>query len=378
METHRPINQSHSFQESSNPNQTHRYLHHCAEQSALPQESEIHMTIAQDMLTKIEAELQRQVARLDEPRTKNFHEMLAYHLGWTGEGAGPEATGKRIRPLLLLLTCAASNENNEWESALPAAAAVELIHNFSLVHDDIQDNSDKRRGRPTVWKIWGAPMAINVGDALFVIAHQSILDITPTHPPSTVIRAASLLHTACLELTRGQYLDMSYEKRTDLAAEDYWPMVTGKTGALLSACCHIGAALGGANEEQQELYRLFGQHLGLAFQAKDDILGIWGDEALTGKSTASDLVEGKNSLPILAGLGKKGKFAERWAKGKIQPEEVEELSRILAVEDGYAVAYDAVQSMTDLAQRNLQEAEPKGEAGDALFDLLERLLTRQQ
>ena len=103
------------------------------------------------MLPAIEAELQRQVTRLDEPHTRPFYDMLTYHMGWTGEGAGSEATGKRIRPLMVLLTVAACN--TEWLHAASAAAAVELVHNFSLVHDDIQDNSDKRRGRKTTWKI---------------------------------------------------------------------------------------------------------------------------------------------------------------------------------------------------------------------------------
>src|SRR5512142_2247560 len=132
------------------------------------------------LLPYIEAELQRQVCRLDAPRTKPFHEMLTYHMGWTGEGAGSEATGKRIRPLMVLL-CAASC-GASWQLALPAAAAVELVHNFSLVHDDIQDNSDKRRGRPTVWAKWGAPMAINVGDALFVLSNQAITDLKKSYP----------------------------------------------------------------------------------------------------------------------------------------------------------------------------------------------------
>jgi len=107
------------------------------------------------LLPHIELELQKQISRLDQPRTQHFHEMLTYHMGWTGEGAGPDATGKRIRPLLVLLTCLASSQGEEkdemWQAALPAAAAVELVHNFSLVHDDIQDNSPKRRGRDTTW-----------------------------------------------------------------------------------------------------------------------------------------------------------------------------------------------------------------------------------
>ena len=328
------------------------------------------------LLSDIELELQRQVSRLDSPRTKAFHEMLTYHMGWTGEGAGPSATGKRVRPLMVLLCTAACGA--DWQSALPAAAAVELVHNFSLVHDDIQDNSDKRRGRPTSWVKVGTPMAINVGDALFVISNQAIIDLKENYPAETVVRAAEILHNTCLELTRGQFLDMSYEERTDLTVDDYWPMVAGKTAALLSACCHIGSLLGGADEGKQEAYRSFGQYLGLAFQVQDDILGIWGDEAITGKSAASDLVEGKNSLPVLAGLGTNGKFAERWRKGPIMFDELENVARLLSAEGGYSTAYDAAQQMTDLALLNLQEADPQGEAGDELYVLTHKLLKRNQ
>jgi geranylgeranyl diphosphate synthase type I len=330
-----------------------------------------------ELLSAIESELQKQVSRLDSPRTKPFHEMLTYHMGWTGEGAGPAATGKRIRPLLVLL-CASACGAADWKSALPAAAAIELVHNFSLAHDDIQDNSAKRRGRDTVWVKWGAPMAINAGDALFVMSSQAIIDLKNSYPAEVVVKAAEILHNTCLDLTRGQYLDMSYEERSDLGVEDYWHMIAGKTAALISACCHLGALLGGADEEKQEVYRSFGHYLGLAFQVQDDILGIWGDEKVTGKSIASDLVEGKNSLPVLAGLGKKGKFAERWAQGPIKPEEVGEVSRLLASEGGLLAAQDAAKQMTDLALRSLEEAEPQGEAGEALFGLAKRLLGRDQ
>jgi geranylgeranyl diphosphate synthase type I len=328
------------------------------------------------LLSAIESELQQQVSRFDTPRTKPFHEMLTYHMGWTGEGAGSEATGKRIRPLLLLLSASACGA--DWQSALPAAAAIELVHNFSLVHDDIQDNSDRRRGRPTTWVKWGMPMAINVGDALFVMSNQAILDLKNAYPAETVVRAAEILHNTCLDLTRGQFLDMSYEERNDLSVEDYWPMIAGKTAALLSACCHIGALLGRADESRQESYRAFGHYLGLAFQVQDDILGIWGDEARTGKSAASDLIEGKNSLPVLAGLGTNGKFAARWKQGPIRASEVQELARILASEGGYETATEAAKQMTDLALMSLREADPEGEAGDALFELADRLLKRNQ
>jgi len=334
------------------------------------------------LFSHIELELQKQISRLNAPRTKAFHEMLTYHMGWTGEGAGSEATGKRIRPLMVLLTCLASSgtegTDETWQPALPAAAAVELVHNFSLVHDDIQDNSNKRRGRPTSWVKWGAPMAINAGDALFVISNQAIIDLKEYFTAEVVIKAAEILHNTCLELTRGQFLDMSYEERNDLGVDDYWPMVAGKTAALLSACCHIGALLGGADDPTQEAYRSFGHYLGLAFQVQDDILGIWGDEALTGKSAASDLLEGKKSLPVLAGLSANGQFAARWRQESIQSAEVQELARILASEGGYEKANDAAKQMTDLALMSLREADPQGEAGEALFELADKLLKRNQ
>jgi len=328
------------------------------------------------MLPAIEKELQDQVARLDDRYTSQFYEMLTYHMGWTGEGAGREATGKRIRPLIVLLATASTGA--DWITSLPAAAAVELVHNFSLVHDDVQDNSEKRRGRSTVWTKWGVPMAINVGDALFVISNQAVMDLIKTHPALTVVRAATILHDTCLDLTRGQFLDMSYEERNDLSLDDYLPMIGGKTSALLSACTHIGALLGNAGEAEQESYRQFGYHLGLAFQMQDDILGIWGDEAVTGKSAASDLVEGKNSLPVLYALGKQGKFAERWKQGPITVGEVKAVAAQLEDEGGRSYAEEMSEKETQIALEYLRKANPRGTAGESMLELANMLLKRNQ
>jgi geranylgeranyl diphosphate synthase type I len=327
------------------------------------------------MQPAVEEELTRQVSRLAEPRTSIYHEMLTYHMGWSGEGAGPEATGKRIRPLLVLLCAAASGGN--WRDALPAAAAVELVHNFSLVHDDIQDNSDKRRGRPTVWVKWGVPQAINAGDGLFVLSNLAITDLGNHYPAEKTLKAAQTLHQTCLDLTRGQYLDISYEKRNDLAEEDYWPMVMGKTAALLQGCCQIGAILGGGGEDAEKAYRNFGLALGLAFQIEDDILGIWGEEALTGKSTASDLLEGKKTLPVLAGLGKKGRFATRWLAGPITNADVSEVSQWLSDDGACDYAQEKATEWTQKALASLEAASPKGEAGAALRELSDKLLGRK-
>jgi geranylgeranyl diphosphate synthase type I len=221
-------------------------------------------------------------------------------------------------------------------------------------------------------------MAINAGDALFVISNQAIIDLIKTHPASIVTKAASILHDTCLDLTRGQFLDMSYEKRNDLTIDDYMPMIGGKTSALISACTHIGALVGGADDAKQEMYRLFGYHLGLAFQVQDDILGIWGDESVTGKSTATDLVDGKNSLPILFGIGAKGKFAERWKQGPVKAAEVANLAKILVEEGGKSFAEQTAKDETTKALEYLDQAAPKGDAGASLLELADKLLNRNQ
>jgi geranylgeranyl diphosphate synthase type I len=342
-------------------------------------------TYSESMFPAIEKELQRMAARLDEPRTRLFHEMLTYHMGWSGEGCGPDATGKRIRPQLLLLTCAASSRSSEkagneaelWQGALPAAACVELIHNFSLVHDDIQDVSDLRRGRLTVWKKWGMPQAINAGDALFILAQLALLEIKDKFPPEVTLQAGVIINKACLALSSGQFLDISYEQRIGLSIEEYWPMISGKTAALLSACTQVGAILGGADNATQENYCGFGHYLGLAFQVQDDYLGIWGDSAMTGKSTESDLVAGKKTLPVLYGLANHGAFANRWAEGPIQANEVILLSEQLAEEGAKLYTLQAADQMTDLALQSLRAADPQGDAGEALFELANVLLNRQ-
>ncbi len=326
------------------------------------------------MLPALEAELRQQLARLDEPAMTAFHEMLAYHMGWTGENSGTGATGKRIRPLLLLLVAASCG--GQWRHALPAAAAVEIVHNFSLVHDDIQDNSSMRHGRPAVWKKYGAAMAINVGDALYALSDHAIIDLSRNYPAEMVVAVAATLHTASLNLTRGQYLDMSYQKRADLSIRDYWPMIAGKTAALLEASTRIGAMLGGADAGRTQQFGSFGHCLGLAFQAQDDILGIWGDETLTGKSAASDLLEGKNSLPVLYGLSQKGGFAQRWKGPAIRPEEVEELAQMLRHAGAYDYSQREAQRLIEEALDALEKASPRGEAGQALRDLAGKLLQR--
>lgn len=326
------------------------------------------------LLTAIEDELQRVVARALQPGLEEMHQMLAYHMGWEGEGAGPEARGKRIRPLLVLLSASAAG--GDWRRALPAAAAVELVHNFSLVHDDIQDQSPLRRGRPTLWTKWGVAQAINAGDTLFTLAQMALLRLRETVSAEVALRSLMVLQETCLALTQGQYMDLSYEARGDLTLEAYWPMVSGKTAALLASCTQLGAMAAQADDSICEAYRRFGRSLGLAFQALDDLLGIWGDAALTGKSTESDLLSGKKSLPVLYALSLGGPFALRWNQGAITAAEIPALAAQLEAEGARAYTMQRANELTDQALAALAEAHPLGEAGQALEALAKKLLQR--
>lgn len=326
-------------------------------------------------LAAVETELRQAVLRSDEPILHHYDYMMAYHLGWEGDGAGPEATGKRIRPLLVLLSNASAGGN--WQAALPAAAAVELVHNFSLIHDDIQDDSPTRRGRITVWKKWGIPQAINTGDAMLTLAHLWLLRLETTTSPAIALQAARILQNACLFLTQGQFLDLAYENHASLPMDAYQHMVAGKTSALLAGCTEIGALTAGADVAHCLEYHRFGHSLGLAFQAQDDYLGIWGNAALTGKSTASDLLAGKKSLPVVYGLNQGGLFARRWAQGPIQPTEVEDLAAQLKAEGALQFTQETAAEMTRQALDSLAAANPQGESGQALIDLANQLLSRQ-
>jgi geranylgeranyl diphosphate synthase type I len=251
-----------------------------------------------------------------------------------------------------------------------------LIHNFSLIHDDIEDNSPLRRGRPTVWKLWGIPQAINTGDAMFTLAHLALLRLEETTTKVITLEAARILVTTCLHLTQGQHLDISYENQTDLTLEDYWPMVRGKTAALLACCTELGALVADVDPVTQKKYRGFGRDLGLAFQAQDDLLGIWGEASQIGKSNLSDLVEGKKSLPILYGLEQDGPFAARWRQGPITPGEVPSLAVQLEVEGARLYTQQTANKLTQQALSTLEEVNPQGEAGEALMDLAKQLLRR--
>ncbi|MGI5916965.1 MAG: polyprenyl synthetase family protein [Anaerolineae bacterium] len=253
-------------------------------------------------LEAVEKELSDSLSPRDE-RALPLYQMMQYHMGWLDCEFAPENAprGKRLRPAMCLLACEAVS--GEWRQALPAAAAIELIHNFSLLHDDIEDNSETRRHRATVWSLWGIAQGINTGDAMWALSRLAVYRLSDLgHPAETVLSVARRLDETCLELCTGQYLDLHFEERDGVTLPEYERMISGKTAALLSASLTVGALLGGAPAEVVHSYGEFGRELGLAFQITDDILGIWGDPAVTGKSAASDIIARKKTLPVLYAL----------------------------------------------------------------------------
>jgi geranylgeranyl diphosphate synthase type I len=231
----------------------------------------------------------------------DVYALVAYHLGWRdASGTTTEAaSGKMLRPALLL-TVAGGYEATP--AAVDAAVAVELLHAFSLVHDDIEDGDRERHHRPTVWALHGVPLAINAGDSLFALAHRTMIDAAASLAGARTAPAMRLFTDACLRMIEGQHEDISFEREATISRADYLRMTSGKTGALLGASLALGALFGGAPDADCEQLRAAGVDLGVAFQAVDDGLAVWGDAARTGKAVGNDAERGKKSLPaVIAG-----------------------------------------------------------------------------
>ena len=310
--------------------------------------------------------------------------MMQYHLGWVDSAFRPtkQKTGKRLRPVMCLLVC--ETTSGQYETALPAAVAIEVLHNFSLIHDDIEDQDTERHNRPTVWAEWGIAQGINTGDAMFVLAHSALHSLLHREAPPVpqTKKIIQRFDETTLALCQGQYLDISFEPRKDVAVEDYLQMIRGKTAALLAYATESGAILGGASDKTTEFYRQFGEAVGMAFQMIDDELGIWGNTSATGKPVGSDLRQRKKSLPVV------------YAMSSLTGPDSAELRRLYDADE--PLSDSSVRRMTTLLERTgardfvrslageweeralraLDEAGPTGPSGDLLRNLTTALLTR--
>jgi len=230
-----------------------------------------------------------------DPSLQPFYGMMLYHLGLDAERG---SSGKRLRPVLCTLVY--ETLTGDARRALPAAAAIELLHNFTLIHDDIEDQDPARHHRPTVWSVWGVPQAINAGDGMYAVSRLAVQRLRKLgFPPERILDFASLLDQTCVRVCEGQFLDISFESRTDVTAERYRVMATRKTGALFAASAQSAAMLASDDPSVREQLARFGEEFGQAFQAHDDLLGIWASTERTGKIEMNDLVKRKKTLPVV-------------------------------------------------------------------------------
>ena len=259
---------------------------------------------APSLLRRYRAELEEALrAAIPAGGPDLLYHMIRYHLGWEDEQGLPlaNAGGKGLRATLCLWACEAVG--GAWRWAVPAAVALELVHNFSLVHDDIQDGDVERRHRPTVWSLWGHPQAINAGDSLLVLGRRALLGLHHEGVPAPrVLLGCRILDEACRELIEGQCLDLSFEATPDVSQEAYLEMIGKKTGALFEASLHLGAVAGSEDDALAGRLARCGRLLGLAFQIRDDILGVWGAAEVTGKPVAADIRRRKKCLPVVYAL----------------------------------------------------------------------------
>lgn len=342
-----------------------------------------------DSLAAVEATMRR---FLDETETATrdlfgdrdlpLYGVLRYHLGWAEADFRPASfdSGKRTRPLVCLLACRAAG--GDARQAIATAAAIELLHNFTLVHDDVQDRSQTRRHRPAVWTLWGEGQAINAGDALFALSQLVLLDsVGAGVPAERVVDLASAFNACVLRIVEGQVLDLGFEQRWDVDVASYLRMIGGKTAALIGFAAWSGATIAGVDAERARCFRDFGESVGLGFQVRDDMLGIWGEPSVTGKPAADDIRRRKKSLPILM-LAEQATPAEVAELREIYTtDEVGEpaVARVLDLLHRYGI--DAqVQAVVDRyhsqAKTLLHTAAPPGPARAELESLLSRLASR--
>jgi geranylgeranyl diphosphate synthase, type I len=310
-------------------------------------------------------------------------EMAEYHLGWTDGYVGEERfRGKMIRPLIAIYASQAVGGKMAAEAAVPLAAAIELLHNFTLIHDDIQDNSPSRRHRPTVWAKWGEAQAINAGDALFAAAHLALLGAVDSGTPAqVVVDLVRGFDATTIEIVSGQVLDLQFEERQNVTSAEYIEMITGKTARIVEFAAGGGAWVGGAGPELAAHLAAFGLAVGLGFQVQDDLLGTFGAAAETGKAAADDIRRKKQSLPVLllrqlASSEDRARLMNIYNSAELGPDAVADVMELMT---RYKIDERVAETVTKYHDRAVAALSATGLGDDALGPLLaltHRLETR--
>jgi len=281
-----------------------------------------------------------------------------------------KAGGKRLRPVLSLISAEALGK--DWKKILPAAVAIETVHNFTLIHDDIMDRDEMRRGVPTVHKLFGEETAILAGDTLFAEAFEILTrcDVEPEN----LVRATEMLADVCVKICEGQFLDMSFERRDFVSEKEYMEMVKKKTAVLIACSCSIPAVLFGESKEVIDALWNFGLLSGIGFQIHDDVLDLIGGEKI-GKDWGSDLVEGKKTLVIIKAM-EMGVDIEIFGKGKASREEIERAVKRL--EECGAIAYASKRAREFVEKgKSYLKVLPDSEAKTLLMEIADYLVTRE-
>lgn len=315
------------------------------------------------------------------PNAPGHYGMMRYHLGWLNEQGEPVQgpTGKRLRPFICLLAVEACG--GLADQALPAAVALELLHNFTLVHDDIEDGDTVRHHRPTVWRLWGEAQGINAGDGMHVLAYLTLLDLAGNGVSADVVsRLTRRLAETSLLVTEGQHLDLAFEHRDDVLPTEYLDMIARKSAALLGCSAAMGGVLTGAAEPIVEALETYGHFLGLGFQIRDDVLGIWGQSETMGKP-AGDLRRRKKTLPTLYALNHAEEAEVKPIRELFSANEFGEIQVQAALEaldhtGARRHCEQMVARYSGLARAQL-DALPPSHARDALHALAAQLETRE-
>ncbi len=317
-----------------------------------------------------------------QPGALSVYDVMRYHLGFVDASFEPVRSdpGKRIRPLLCVLSCEAAG--GDARDAMPMAAGIELLHNFTLIHDDIQDHSPLRRHRPTAWSVWGVAQAINAGDAMFAVAHLALLRSARSGVPAErVLALTQAMHETTLRIVEGQVLDLEFESRSDVTADEYMVMIGGKSAEICRCACWAGATIAGANEGRARLVGDAGFALGIGFQLRDDILGIWGDTSRTGKARADDIRRRKKSLPILllrdrVSAIELAEIDALYAQPEVTPGGVERILDLLSVYDVASAVQNRTRIWHDEAMELLRSSLPESNARSRLEALVDALVAR--
>jgi len=336
------------------------------------------------MFQRYRANISRSLRDRLSQQHSDVYDMLRYYMGWVDENGRPHEAmeGKALRPTLCLFACEAVG--GALEMAMPSAVALEFIHTFSLIHDDIQDRDEIRHNRKTLWAVWGDPKALVAGNVLRVVADECLHQLLDSGLDyDRALAAGMLLTEAYLEMIEGQYLDLQFEGRHDISMSDYLNMISRKTGALIRCSLNLGAVVGAQEQGVGDAFKESGRAMGYVFQIIDDVLGVWGDEETTGKPVGADIRRKKNSYPVVYTMGRANDKDQKMLNEIYEKDELDDsdVDSVLAVMDRLDVKNQAQQEAekyANVALESLAPVELSREARQEVEDLAHFLLVRDR